>query len=65
MKDKKIYVIIISLLIVIIFGLSIKIYLMNKDYVDQKNILEETEKEVTLLKNQIKERCPDKFNFPE
>ena len=57
--------IVIGILIVIIIGMATKIFLMNNDYKEQKNILEQTEKEITLLKEQIKKRCPSQFDFAD
>jgi hypothetical protein len=43
--------------------MGVKMYMMNSDYQNQKNTLEATENSITVLKEQIKERCPDQFNF--
>lgn len=63
MKKNNILIIVIVLLIVIVVGLSIKLYVLNNDYKEQENLLQETEKSIDLLKEQIEERCPGKFNF--
>lgn len=54
---------IIVILVIIIISMSIKMFMMSRDYKEQKNTLKQTEKQVTLIKEQIKERCPDEFNF--
>lgn len=61
--NKKFYIGIIVLLVIVIIGMGIGMFIMNVRYQNQKNTLEQTEKNIILLKREINERCPGKFDF--
>lgn len=63
MKKNKLLITIIIILLFIIINMGIYIFLLQRSYNEQEDILNETEKEIAILKEQIKVRCPGKFNF--
>ena len=63
MKDKKIYIAIIIVLVLAVIGMGVKIALLNRDLSNEKNMVQSLENIVTKYKEEIKERCPEQFNF--
>lgn len=63
MKKDYIFISFIVVLILIIFGMTVKIIILNRNLSNEKNMVNSLENVVSNYKKEIKERCPEEFNF--